>query len=189
VRVIQPFATTTNTARAMRPASGTRAGIVMLMATVARHVLVSLCAIAGACSLPRDAEGTLGRVRGGELRVGIGEHPPWVVTAGPEPTGIEAELVKRLAKELGAHPIYRRASESELLEALDRRQLDLVVGGLREDSPWRGRVALTRPYFTDARAGTGHVFATAAGENGWLVHLERFLAREGPAVVGMVHGQ
>jgi ABC-type amino acid transport substrate-binding protein len=97
------------------------------------------------------------------------------------PSGIEPELVNRLARELGARPVYRHASESELLEALDRRELDLVVGGLREDSPWRGRVALTRPYFTE-KDSAGHVFATAAGENGWLVHVERFLAREGEQV-------
>jgi ABC-type amino acid transport substrate-binding protein len=148
-----------------------------------RLALACLIALGGGCGLPRDANGTLDRVRGGALRVGVGEHPPWVVATGSEPSGIEPELVKRLAKELGARPIYRRASESELLEALDRGQLDLVVGGLRDDSPWRGRVALTRPYYTEESTGEAHVFALASGENGWLVHLERFLAREGPAVV------
>jgi polar amino acid transport system substrate-binding protein len=155
-----------------------------------RIVLAVLVVLSGGCDLPRDAAGTLDRVRDHELRVGVEEHPPWVVMTATGPAGIEPELVGRLAHGIGARPVYRRGSESELLEALDRRELDLVVGGLREDSPWRGRVALTRPYYVEKDASAGHVFATAAGENGWLVHVERFLAREGRLVAArIVSGQ
>ena len=164
--------------------------IIMLPSSVARLFVAGLLVCTGGCGLPRDADGTLERVRGGELRVGAGEHAPWVITTDRAPAGIEPELVNRLARQLGAYPTYRRASESELLDALERGQLDLVVGGLLEDSPWRGRVALTRPYFRDDTSRVGHVFATPSGENGWLVYVERFLAREGPVVArSQVHGE
>ncbi len=57
-------------------------------------LLVSACAV-GCKDLPRDPEGTLNRVRGGRVRVGLVEHPPWVVRrSGGEPAGVEVELVK-----------------------------------------------------------------------------------------------
>jgi ABC-type amino acid transport substrate-binding protein len=156
----------------------------------ARLVFATLVVLNLGCNLPRDADGTLDRVRGHVLRVGVVEHPPWVVMTGDTPSGIEPELVNRLARELGARPMYRRGSESELLEALERRELDLVLGGLRDDSPWRTRVALTRPYFTERDSSAGRVFAAAPGENGWLVHVERFLMRNGRLVASrIVRGQ
>ena len=42
----------------------------------------SLLLLAASCSLPRDSDGTLDRIRGGTLRVGLAENPPWVHSAG-----------------------------------------------------------------------------------------------------------
>ena len=68
-------------------------------------VVVALGLLALACgSLPRDPKGTLRRVQGGRLRVGLVEHPPWVVRTEGEPAGAEVELVRALAAELGATP-------------------------------------------------------------------------------------
>ncbi|HEX8429991.1 MAG TPA: hypothetical protein VF625_01845, partial [Longimicrobium sp.] len=39
--------------------------------------------------------------------------------------------------------------ESELLMALEARQLELVVGGLAGTGPWKDRLGLTRPFYTD----------------------------------------
>jgi len=134
----------------------------------------TLAALA-ACGLPRDAHHTLDRVRGGELRVGVSEHPPWASMHADTAEGIEPRLVAELARELGARPVWRRGAESELLEALAHRDVDIVVGGLTDDSPWKGRVAFTRPHFTDTLAGRAHVLAVSAGENAFLVRVERFL--------------
>ena len=133
-------------------------------------------ALLSSCGIPRDADHTLDRVRGGELRVGVSEHPPWTVVRDQQMDGIEPRLVAELARGLGARPRWRRGAESELLDALHRRELDLVVGGLTDDSPWKGRVAFTRPHFTDTLAGRARVFALSPGENAFLVHVERFLA-------------
>jgi ABC-type amino acid transport substrate-binding protein len=139
---------------------------------------------AQACGLPRDADGTLDRVRGGVLRVGVEDAPPWVVAppAPPDaaPRGVEPALAEGLARELGARPEWRRDSEARLLTALHRRELDLVVAGLTDDSPWKGEVALTKPYAEDADGGA-HVLATPAGENAWMVRVERYLRGHGRA--------
>ena len=126
--------------------------------------------------MPRDADHTLDRVRGHELRIGVTDHPPWVELHGEAVNGVEPSLVSELARGLGSRTTFRRGSESDLLEALRRGQLDLVAAGLDDTSPWKGRVALTRPYYADSATGKKHVLAVRAGENAWLVHVETFLA-------------
>lgn len=103
----------------------------------------------GGCQFPQDVEGTLDRVRGGTLRVGVVHNPPFVVLEDvAEPEGVEAELVKRFAREQDARIEWVRASESELVGALHGRQLDIVIAGLTRQSAWRNEVTLTRPYLT-----------------------------------------
>ncbi len=66
-----------------------------------RHfVLLLAAALAlGGCEYPRDPEGTLDRVRGGTLRVGISPSEPWVTLAENEPpAGVEVELVQEFAR-------------------------------------------------------------------------------------------
>jgi hypothetical protein len=147
-------------------------GPFILRALRAGGCLVALAS----CGLPRDSDHTLDRVRGGELRVGVTEHPPWVTVLDDRMDGVEPRLIEELARGLGARPVWRRGAESEILEALHRRELDLVAGGLTGDSPWKGQVALTRPYFTDTTTGRTRVLAVSPGENAFLVHVERFLA-------------
>lgn len=99
-----------------------------------------------ACELPRDPEGTYRRVHGGTLRVGIIENDPWASMAGVEAAGVEPALARRLARELEAEVQWVSGPEHELLEALKRYELDLVVGGLTRDSPWRRELAFTLVY-------------------------------------------
>jgi polar amino acid transport system substrate-binding protein len=77
------------------------------------------------------------------------ERPPWVTDSAGQVRGLEGALVAELARELGATPEWVRGPESPLLEALHRRELDLVIGGFTDDTPWRDRVALTASYYTD----------------------------------------
>jgi polar amino acid transport system substrate-binding protein len=109
-----------------------------------------VCAFLPACqNIPRDPEQTLNHVTGGRMRVGLVEHPPWVIRTGGEPAGAEVELVRGLAAELAATPIWVWGGEQQHLEALKRFELDLVVGGLTTDTPWKKEIGLTSPYFEE----------------------------------------
>jgi ABC-type amino acid transport substrate-binding protein len=145
-----------------------------LPSTVRTAVLVVVTSVLPAgCGVPRDPEGTLDRVRGGTLRAGVSVREPWTRLHDGRPAGVEAALLREFADELGARVEWTVGSESELFAALERRELDVVVGGLTEDTPWRDRVGLTGRYLDR------HVMAVPPGENGWLMCLERFLyARE-----------
>jgi polar amino acid transport system substrate-binding protein len=214
----------------------------------------------GGCDLPRDPEGTLPRVRGGTLRAGAIHCPPWVSIRDGQVAGVEVELVRSLARELGAEVRWVPGNAEELLVGLERYELDLVVGGITRHTPWHQRVALTRTYHTTRlvvggpvgalpvedltgrpvavrrgdvvaaalvreRGGTAveiedpaaeklpvaaeawrvhawglksgdltlrtceHVLAAPPGENGWLVHLDRFLHRARADVPGLLEAE
>src|SRR4051794_36582088 len=116
------------------------------------RVLVGLgLALAGCTNLPRDPELTLERIKNQRrIRVGITEHPPWVIrTFSGEPAGAEVELVRRLSSELGATPDWYWGSETQHMRAASKFELDLVIAGLDADAPWSEVVGLTRPYFEE----------------------------------------
>jgi polar amino acid transport system substrate-binding protein len=146
-----------------------------------RSLACTLALGAVACGLPRDADHTLDHITGGTMRVGVVDHAPWARASEHDVAGIEPSLVADLARELHARPQWRRGAESELLRALHDRELDIVVGGLTADSPWRTEVALTRPY--EGGSDAKHVLAVAPGENAWLLRVERYLETHGEATV------
>src|SRR5690606_7366466 len=96
---------------------------------------VALVVLLG-CDMPRDPEGTLNRVRGGVLRVGISHNPPWTEVppgtemADEEPGGLEPQLLKQLAAALSAEIQWTKDTEGDLIEALGRGDLDVVVCGM-----------------------------------------------------------
>jgi polar amino acid transport system substrate-binding protein len=109
-------------------------------------VLLVAAALAAGCQYPRDPEGTLDRVSGGVMRVGVTHVDPWVKLDGDAPGGVEVELLQRFARSLDAEIEWVEGSETELMEALHGRQLDVVVAGLTRRSEWQRVVALTRPF-------------------------------------------
>jgi polar amino acid transport system substrate-binding protein len=110
-------------------------------------VAVTAVAVAAGCQYPRDPDGTLNRVEGGVMRVGVSESDPWVVMEGDEPSGgAEVELARRFARDVGARIEWVQGSEEELVDAAKEGQVDLILAGLTMESRWKKDVALTRPY-------------------------------------------
>jgi polar amino acid transport system substrate-binding protein len=145
--------------------------------------LVGAVLLAG-CQVPADPDGTLDRVSGGTMRVGITESPPWTELRDGGRTGIEVDLAEDFARSLDARVEWTEGSEADLVEALERGELDLVIGGLTMRSPWSKHAAFTRPYAEATEQGRKerHVMAAPLGENAWLVRLERFLLGREAAV-------
>jgi polar amino acid transport system substrate-binding protein len=145
-------------------------------------VLAGLLTACGV-SIPADPNGTLNRVTGGTLRVGVSPNPPWTeVSQGGEPTGSEVALVKEFAATLPAEVSWTVGGEEALITAMEHGGLDLVIGGLTADTPWEQHAAITKPY----AEGTGPdgnriklVMAAPPGENAFLVRLEKFLLSKG----------
>ena len=144
------------------------------------ELLVGLALLLSGCGsvrIPADPDGTLDRVRGGVLRVGVSPHEPWTTVTAAEPGGIEPDLVRRWAAGLGARVAWTVGGEQPLVQAMERGELDLVIGGITADTPWSDQAATTRPYAT-SQGPDGqqeHVMLAPMGENAFLVELERYL--------------
>jgi polar amino acid transport system substrate-binding protein len=148
------------------------------VAGTAALLLLAGCGV----SIPADPDGTLERVSGGVLRVGVSPNEPWTDVSGTEPSGTEVELITEFAESLDAEVEWRTGGEESLMADLEQGALDVVVGGLTAASPWAEKAALTTPYtFVVDLEGTqeAHVVAAPLGENAFLVTLERFLLEEG----------
>jgi polar amino acid transport system substrate-binding protein len=134
---------------------------------------VALLLLLSSCDLPRDPEETLERVRGATMRVGVTSNPPWTTYDGDQPGGIEVSLVRQFAATLEANVEWVNGSEAKLMERLHEGQLDLVIGGLDDATPWTTHGGLTQPYITLAEKR--HVMAVRQGENRFLLELDKFL--------------
>ena len=153
---------------------------VTLLVTVVT-VLLAGCGV----SIPTDPEGTLERVSGGTLRVGVSPNPPWTeVAQGAEPTGTEVRLVEEFATPLPAEISWTVGGEETLIKMLEIGELDLVIGGLTSETPWAEHAAITKPY-AEATGPDGKriklVMAAPPGENAYLLTLEKFLLSKGSA--------
>jgi|SRR5437588_11484801 len=142
------------------------------VATVAVVVTLSFSFSEAGAEYPRDPDKTLEHVRGGRIRVGVVDNGPWAMKQGEEAIGVEPELVRRLAHQLNATPEWHWGGEQAHMQQLERHELDLVIGGITKETPWKKRVGVTDSYFQN------HIMVTAPGENGWIKHLDEFLTAQ-----------
>lgn len=135
--------------------------------------------LAGCANYPADPDGTLDRVRGGTLRVGLSANGDWTdITDEGEPSGVEVTLVEQFAETVEAEVEWMEGGEEQLLTELEEGNLDLVIGGFTDKTPWSTKAAITKPFSeVDGRGGKPekHVMAAAMGENAFLLELETFL--------------
>jgi ABC-type amino acid transport substrate-binding protein len=155
---------------------------------VAGLLLAALVFLSGCgTSFPADPEGTLEKVQGGTLRVGVSPHPDRVrITPSGSGNdvrndavqGADADLVRSFATRLGAGIEWKQGTEQVLAEELKHGGLDLVIGGLDDKTPWVTHAGLTRPY-AESRDQRGdrhkHVMLVPLGENAFLLELDKFL--------------
>lgn len=139
------------------------------------------CALLSGCAtLPRDPDGSLERIRAERvLRVGASPSEGRVALAEGRVTGPEADLAVGFAREQGAEVTWIPGGEEGLVTAMEDGQVDLLIGGLSDQTPWSDRVSVTRPY-AEAQQGehrVKHVMAVPLGENALLVALETYLDR------------
>lgn len=129
-------------------------------------------------SIPTDPEGTSSRVQGGELRVGVTDSEDWaVVSDDADPAGLEPDLLRDFADGRDSAIQWSTGSEQRLVERLERGELDLVIGGIRPDTPWADRSSTTMPYTLEDSGGGREelVMLARMGENAFVLDLDRFL--------------
>jgi len=69
------------------------------------------------------------------MRVGIVENDPWTRMEEGHASGVEVELLKDFAQELGAEASFVAGTTPELLEAAKEAEIDVLIGGFISTSP------------------------------------------------------
>ncbi|MGK3953531.1 transporter substrate-binding domain-containing protein [Microbacterium sp. I2] len=148
--------------------------------SVMAATVLALAALTGCgVTVPADPDGTLDRVRGGELRAGASASGQLVTVDQDHVDGSLAELIEGLADSLDARVEWVVGSEEELVEGLENGELDIAVGGMTDRSPWVERVGVTRAYASIPGAGDRSVvMLVPMGENAWLATVEGYLDDE-----------
>jgi len=150
------------------------------VAVVAAAVSVLLLAGCG-IRIPADPQGTLDRVDGGVLRAGITPNGDFVRLDGDSPSGSEIDALIAFADSLDAEVDWTVGSEEALVRGLESGDLDVVAGGLTDETPWTDKAGMTRPYgeVTLADGSTAKVvMLVPLGENAFVSRLETFLTDE-----------
>lgn len=138
-------------------------------------VALVLLAVAG-CDLPKDPEGTLERVAGGELRVGV-------LPGNGRAEAEDRRIVDVLATALQTTPSFSSGDAHNVFWDLEHGRLDLVIGGLPSKTPFSAKVGLSRtagPLFREGDA-EDRVLAVRNGENGFLLAVNRAIEASGAA--------
>lgn len=141
-------------------------------------LLLFILTLSACDNFPQDARDTFNQINKNQvMRIGVVEYKPWAWRAGEDKAGgIEAIIISDFAQKMGAIPQWHFLPESEAIDLLKKYELDIVIGGLTESSPYKKNVALTRPYLeTGQKKENRHVIAVPKGENRLLVALEKFL--------------
>ena len=98
-------------------------------------LLALIALVSASCTFPRDPRGTLEGVQNATMRVGIVDNDPWTRMEDGRASGIEVELLKDFARELGADMTFVPGTTPELLEAAKEAEVDVIVGGFTSTSP------------------------------------------------------
>ncbi|MBA2654997.1 MAG: transporter substrate-binding domain-containing protein [Gammaproteobacteria bacterium] len=134
-----------------------------------------------ACKIPRDPNNTLNHVSNSTLKVGFCVNPPWVVDTHP-PSGIEAEIIQVFAKQIHADIQWVAGAEENLFDGVQKNTVNIIICGIKDDSPWKASVSFTRPYLQKETSHSSEkfsprVFAIMKGENAFLVALDKFIVK------------
>jgi len=143
----------------------------------ASTLLLAGCGI----QIPADPSGTLNAVEGGVLRVGVTPNGDWVRVGENDPSGTEVESLIGFARSLDADVQWTVGSEESLVRGLEEGQLDVVAGGLTDQTPWTNKAGMTRPYAEATRADGSTVklvMLVPLGENAFVSALETYLTDE-----------
>lgn len=146
---------------------------------VASAAIITVVATGCGVSIPADPDGTLDGLRGGTLRAGASIGEPLVQEL-PDgsPAGPLVDLVDDFAVQEDAAVEWTIGSEETLVTMLEEGTLDIVVGGMTDQTPWSDRAAITRGYpEIEDTGGRSIVMLVPLGENELLSTLEAFLDR------------
>jgi polar amino acid transport system substrate-binding protein len=95
---------------------------------------------------PNDPEHSLDKISNGTIRVGFTHAEPWVFPSDSGARGIEAFLIAAFAKTVNAKIDWTEGTEEQLYNALKHHEIDILLAGITDETPWKNEIGLTQPY-------------------------------------------
>ncbi len=132
-------------------------------------LVLAAVSLTGCDEFPKDIAGTMeGVLDRGTVRAGI-------VAGSSEDE--ERALAERIAASLKVDVDVTRGATEELAGPLERGEIDIVVGEFAASTPWRRRVAMTKPaQEVDPKDDEPVLRALVrSGENRWLIFVSKHI--------------
>jgi len=118
--------------------------------------------LAAGCQLPPRAPASAAAtgshlqsvLASGTLRIGMsGDQPPLnMTTRSGDVIGLEVDLALSLAESMGVKTEFATMAFSELIPALERGDVDLIISGMTMTAERNTRVAFAGPYFVSGKS-------------------------------------
>jgi len=154
-------------------AGGRRSGLLVILCAVV--LTLTGCGL----QIPSDPRGTLDAVTDGVLRAGASVSGDLVREEAGTLSGSEVTLIEGFAAEHSATIEWTVGSEETLVGMLEDGSLDVVIGGMTQDTPWVDKAGVTRGYAgIPGSDGRALVMLVPLGENRMLSALETYLDEE-----------
>ena len=108
----------------------------------------------------------------GELRVGLsGNQPPLnMINKNGEIVGLEVDLIKTLAQSMGLTTRFVVKPFSDLIPAIERGEVDVVISGMTITPERNARVAFVGPYFISGKSVLTKSEAIASADSAALLN-------------------
>ena len=108
----------------------------------------------------------------GELRIGLsGNQPPLNMTdKNGKLIGLEVDLMEALAQSMGLTTRYVVKPFADLIPAIERGEVDLVISGMTITPERNARVAFVGPYFISGKSVLTKSRAIASADNATLLN-------------------
>ncbi len=109
----------------------------------------------------------------GELRIGLsGNQPPLNMTdKNGEIIGLEVDLVKALAQSMGLTTRFVVKPFADLIPAIERGEVDIVISGMTITPQRNARVAFVGPYFISGKSVLTKSQAIASADSATLLNI------------------
>ncbi|KTC66628.1 Uncharacterised protein [Legionella adelaidensis] len=123
-----------------------------------------------ACQFPADPDKTLEKIEMiKKMKVG------WCGGPFDELVLKEKDLINALSQTLDATVTWESDLQEVLFEKLEENKLQVVVCRIKENSPWKDKLAFTTPFFIHKKEK--FVLALPPGENAWLKYVNEFIVQ------------